>query len=143
MYGALPASGYAGDGSFGGYPSGYPNGYALGGPVLDLADHFLDLSIGFDSKLARKPPTNYLCHLCFCKGHYIKDCPQVSVISLTRFFRKTVVGFTCTQCREDINVHTFHSNVQPKAVCYRKREGVNWTGEGDTADFSVLVPYKI
>lgn len=76
MYGALPASGYAGDGSFGGYPNGYPNGYALGGPVLDLADHFSDLSIGFDSKLARKPPTNYLCHLCFCKGHYIKDCPQ-------------------------------------------------------------------
>lgn len=28
-------------------------------------------------KKARKPPEGYLCHLCFCKGHYIKDCPQV------------------------------------------------------------------
>lgn len=27
---------------------------------------------------ARKPPEGYLCHLCFCKGHYIKDCPEVS-----------------------------------------------------------------
>ena len=27
---------------------------------------------------ARKPPDGYLCHLCFCKGHYIKDCPEVS-----------------------------------------------------------------
>ena len=25
----------------------------------------------------RKPPEGYLCHLCFCKGHYIKDCPEV------------------------------------------------------------------
>lgn len=25
---------------------------------------------------ARKPPEGYLCHLCFCKGHYIKDCPE-------------------------------------------------------------------
>ncbi|XP_066936984.1 zinc finger CCHC domain-containing protein 24-like isoform X2 [Clytia hemisphaerica] len=24
----------------------------------------------------RKPPEGYLCHLCFCKGHYIKDCPE-------------------------------------------------------------------
>ncbi|XP_052873003.1 uncharacterized protein LOC128278331 isoform X2 [Anopheles cruzii] len=22
------------------------------------------------------PPVNYLCHLCFKKGHYIRDCPQ-------------------------------------------------------------------
>eukprot|EP00794_Sanderia_malayensis_P016695 gene16695-18389_t len=29
-----------------------------------------------DSKKMRKPPDGYLCHLCFCKGHYIKDCPQ-------------------------------------------------------------------
>ncbi|XP_012561074.1 zinc finger CCHC domain-containing protein 24 isoform X1 [Hydra vulgaris] len=24
----------------------------------------------------RKPPYGYLCHLCFCKGHFIKDCPE-------------------------------------------------------------------
>lgn len=27
-------------------------------------------------KRVRKPPEGYLCHLCFCKGHYIKDCPE-------------------------------------------------------------------
>ena len=30
-----------------------------------------------ERKKSRKPPEGYLCHLCFCKGHYIKDCPQV------------------------------------------------------------------
>ena len=29
----------------------------------------------------RKPPEGYLCHLCFCKGHYIKDCPEVRILS--------------------------------------------------------------
>jgi hypothetical protein len=28
------------------------------------------------NKINRKPPTTYLCHLCFQKGHFIKDCPQ-------------------------------------------------------------------
>jgi len=27
----------------------------------------------------RVPPSDYLCHLCFQKGHFIKDCPQVSL----------------------------------------------------------------
>ncbi|XP_020893951.1 zinc finger CCHC domain-containing protein 24 [Exaiptasia diaphana] len=27
-------------------------------------------------KTPKRPPDGYLCHLCFCKGHYIKDCPQ-------------------------------------------------------------------
>ncbi|XP_068709026.1 zinc finger CCHC domain-containing protein 24-like [Montipora capricornis] len=27
-------------------------------------------------KRPKRPPEGYLCHLCFCKGHYIKDCPQ-------------------------------------------------------------------
>ncbi|XP_035793162.1 uncharacterized protein LOC118467142 [Anopheles albimanus] len=28
------------------------------------------------SKYSKVPPVNYLCHLCFKKGHYIRDCPQ-------------------------------------------------------------------
>jgi Zinc knuckle len=28
-------------------------------------------------RCAKKPPSTYLCHLCFQKGHFIKDCPQV------------------------------------------------------------------
>ncbi|XP_034049963.1 zinc finger CCHC domain-containing protein 24-like [Thalassophryne amazonica] len=42
-----------------------------------LTDHFSDLSLSSDArKASKKPPPNYLCHLCFNKGHYIKDCPQ-------------------------------------------------------------------
>ncbi|KAK7112439.1 zinc finger CCHC domain-containing protein 24-like isoform X2 [Littorina saxatilis] len=44
------------------------------GSMADLADHFSDLSL--ERKPAKRPPSSYLCHLCFNKGHYIKDCPQ-------------------------------------------------------------------
>ncbi|XP_051769649.1 zinc finger CCHC domain-containing protein 24-like isoform X1 [Ctenopharyngodon idella] len=42
-----------------------------------LTDSFSELSLASEPrKLHKKPPANYLCHLCFNKGHYIKDCPQ-------------------------------------------------------------------
>ncbi|XP_077086983.1 zinc finger CCHC domain-containing protein 24-like [Siphateles boraxobius] len=42
-----------------------------------LTDNFSNLSLASEPrKLYKKPPPNYLCHLCFNKGHYIKDCPQ-------------------------------------------------------------------
>uniref|UniRef100_A0A8C5CTI4 Zinc finger, CCHC domain containing 24 n=1 Tax=Gadus morhua TaxID=8049 RepID=A0A8C5CTI4_GADMO len=42
-----------------------------------LTDHFSDLSLSSEQrKPSKRPPPNYLCHLCFNKGHYIKDCPQ-------------------------------------------------------------------
>ncbi|XP_065303984.1 zinc finger CCHC domain-containing protein 24-like [Dermacentor albipictus] len=79
-------SAYAGESYCGAYtPAGYPNEcsdgycteYSPGGPFTELTDQFSELSLGGgDSRAARKPPPNYLCHLCFCKGHYIKDCPQ-------------------------------------------------------------------
>ncbi|XP_020285393.1 zinc finger CCHC domain-containing protein 24-like [Pseudomyrmex gracilis] len=45
--------------------------------IADLAElpYFNDLTLG-DKKPIKRPPSNYLCHLCFKKGHYIKDCPQ-------------------------------------------------------------------
>lgn len=46
------------------------------GSINDLADHFNDLSLSLERKPSKRPPTTYLCHLCFTKGHYIKDCPQ-------------------------------------------------------------------
>lgn len=47
--------------------------------LSSLADHFSDLSLSPETrKPSKRPPPNYLCHLCFNKGHYIKDCPQVS-----------------------------------------------------------------
>ncbi|XP_026884278.1 zinc finger CCHC domain-containing protein 24-like [Electrophorus electricus] len=45
--------------------------------LSSLTDHFCDLSVNSEPrKLSKRPPPNYLCHLCFNKGHYIKDCPQ-------------------------------------------------------------------
>lgn len=46
--------------------------------LSSLTDHFSDLSLSSEPRKPNKrPPPNYLCHLCFNKGHYIKDCPQV------------------------------------------------------------------
>ncbi|XP_038060103.1 zinc finger CCHC domain-containing protein 24-like isoform X2 [Patiria miniata] len=50
------------------------------GSIGDIADQFSDLSLSpIDRKMGRRPPPTYLCHLCFNKGHYIKDCPQVCI----------------------------------------------------------------
>ena len=46
--------------------------------LSSLTEHFSDLSLSSEArKPSKRPPPNYLCHLCFNKGHYIKDCPQV------------------------------------------------------------------
>ncbi|MGH0118180.1 UNVERIFIED_CONTAM: hypothetical protein FKN15_045327 [Acipenser sinensis] len=46
--------------------------------LSSLTDHFSDLSLSSEPrKPSKRPPPNYLCHLCFNKGHYIKDCPQL------------------------------------------------------------------
>lgn len=42
-------------------------------PIADCADQFAELTL----KPLKRPPSHYLCHLCFQKGHYIKDCPKV------------------------------------------------------------------
>lgn len=57
-------------------PAATPYGAPGPLPISDLAEKFSELSLGFDQKSTKKPPPNYLCHLCFKKGHYIKDCPQ-------------------------------------------------------------------
>lgn len=50
--------------------------------LSSLADYFSDLSLSAEArKPSKRPPPNYLCHLCFNKGHYIKDCPQVSDVA--------------------------------------------------------------
>ncbi|KAK1129770.1 Zinc finger CCHC domain-containing protein 24 [Melipona bicolor] len=43
--------------------------------IGELANRFRELGL-IDRKSAKRPPPSYLCHLCFKKGHYIKDCPQ-------------------------------------------------------------------
>lgn len=49
---------------------------SLSESIGDLADHFGDLNLSLERKPTKRPPPAYLCHLCFKKGHYIKDCPQ-------------------------------------------------------------------
>ncbi|XP_010712633.1 zinc finger CCHC domain-containing protein 24 isoform X2 [Meleagris gallopavo] len=45
--------------------------------LSSLTEHFSDMSLSSEArKPSKRPPPNYLCHLCFNKGHYIKDCPQ-------------------------------------------------------------------
>ena len=49
----------------------------------DLTEHLSDFSMSYERGKCkmRKLPVNYLCHLCFKKGHHIKECPQVSDVS--------------------------------------------------------------
>ncbi|XP_073430867.1 zinc finger CCHC domain-containing protein 24 [Dendrobates tinctorius] len=45
--------------------------------LSSLTEHFSEISLASENrKPSKRPPPNYLCHLCFNKGHYIKDCPQ-------------------------------------------------------------------
>ncbi|XP_012252838.2 zinc finger CCHC domain-containing protein 24-like isoform X1 [Athalia rosae] len=48
---------------------------SLADSIGDLAEHFTELGL-LERKPTKRPPSTYLCHLCFKKGHYIKDCPQ-------------------------------------------------------------------
>lgn len=71
--------------------------------ISKLCDFFSDLDIGFPSYLSASQPQNqlrsdqihqthiqqqktnkvpsgdYMCHVCFRKDHFIRDCPQVGV----------------------------------------------------------------
>ena len=63
--------------------------------LSSLTDHFSDLSLSSESrKPSKRPPPNYLCHLCFNKGHYIKDCPQVRCSLLRRLLTGSA-SFDC------------------------------------------------
>ena len=47
----------------------------------ELTEQLTELNLAaYDrkNKIRRLPP-NYLCHLCFKKGHHIKECPQVGL----------------------------------------------------------------
>ncbi|XP_014405065.1 PREDICTED: zinc finger CCHC domain-containing protein 24 isoform X1 [Myotis brandtii] len=60
-------------------PYGSLNNIADG--LSSLTEHFSDLTLTSETrKPSKRPPPNYLCHLCFNKGHYIKDCPQVWIL---------------------------------------------------------------
>lgn len=50
--------------------------------IGELVEHFGELSL--ERKSSKRPPPTYLCHLCFKKGHYIKDCPQDGAVLQAR-----------------------------------------------------------
>jgi len=70
---------------------GAGGGLSLGGYELNTCDIMTDIQNQLHElsmtdadtnqsnrfRVAKKPPSTYLCHLCFQKGHFIKDCPQV------------------------------------------------------------------
>ncbi|KAL3274320.1 hypothetical protein HHI36_015721 [Cryptolaemus montrouzieri] len=53
----------------------YSNNNSVQDSVADISEQLADLSI-LERRPLKKPPSSYLCHLCFQKGHYIKDCPK-------------------------------------------------------------------
>ena len=54
-------------------PTGYDN-------INELTDQFCELTLAVNKKPNKRPPSTYLCHLCFTKGHFIRDCPQVNYV---------------------------------------------------------------
>ncbi|XP_058806191.1 zinc finger CCHC domain-containing protein 24-like isoform X2 [Phymastichus coffea] len=48
---------------------------SLADSIGDLTEHFTELCM-LDKKPIKRPPTGYMCHLCFRSGHYIRDCPK-------------------------------------------------------------------
>ncbi|KAA0193771.1 hypothetical protein HAZT_HAZT006105 [Hyalella azteca] len=70
----------------------------------ELTEQLSELSLAYDRKnKIRKLPPNYLCHLCFKKGHHIKECPQARPKGegLTPYQgKKRCFGeFRCTKCK--------------------------------------------
>uniref|UniRef100_A0A672PHZ9 Zinc finger CCHC-type containing 24 n=1 Tax=Sinocyclocheilus grahami TaxID=75366 RepID=A0A672PHZ9_SINGR len=60
-----------------------------------LTDSFSDLLLTSEPrKPCRKPPPNYLCHLSFNKGHYIKECPCNKNIFIACFGE-----YKCPKCK--------------------------------------------
>ncbi|CAH6778932.1 Zcchc24 [Phodopus roborovskii] len=73
-------------------PYGSLNNIADG--LSSLTEHFSDLTLTSEArKPSKRPPPNYLCHLCFNKGHYIKDCPQLSGVE---GYRPYLGPFACS-----------------------------------------------
>ncbi|KAG8227673.1 hypothetical protein J437_LFUL006984 [Ladona fulva] len=56
--------------------------FLSGDTIGELAEHFGELAL--ERKSSKRPPSTYLCHLCFKKGHYIKDCPQEGAVLQAR-----------------------------------------------------------
>ncbi|KAK7791022.1 hypothetical protein R5R35_003011 [Gryllus longicercus] len=47
----------------------------VGGELEALTERMQEMNLGF-RKTPKRPPPNYMCHLCWHNDHYIKDCPK-------------------------------------------------------------------
>ncbi|XP_060246688.1 zinc finger CCHC domain-containing protein 24 isoform X2 [Meriones unguiculatus] len=83
-------------------PYGSLNNIADG--LSSLTEHFSDLTLTSEArKPSKRPPPNYLCHLCFNKGHYIKDCPQSLLSCLdVLWWRRPFIPLLRRQRRADL-----------------------------------------
>ncbi|XP_017662577.1 zinc finger CCHC domain-containing protein 24 isoform X2 [Chiroxiphia lanceolata] len=91
--------------------------------LSSLTEHFSDLSLSSEArKPSKRPPPNYLCHLCFNKGHYIKDCPQFV------FAAKSTSLPTTLNIMQSFEVHHSH-----------KSQAGNRAGK-DSISFSKAIP---
>lgn len=61
--------------------------------MSELADQLNLFRIA--QRSTKKPPSTYLCHLCFQKGHFIKDCPMVGHFSLITKFNAIIYWSSC------------------------------------------------
>lgn len=52
-------------------------GDTLSESLVELGERFNEMLLCNNNYTPIRPPYNYLCHLCFQKGHFIRDCPQV------------------------------------------------------------------
>ncbi|XP_018025252.1 GATA zinc finger domain-containing protein 7 [Hyalella azteca] len=100
---SYPDSGYGYGSSFNGLHSPV-HSTGLNGSIGELTEQLSELSLAYDRKnKIRKLPPNYLCHLCFKKGHHIKECPQARPKGegLTPYQgKKRCFGeFRCTKCK--------------------------------------------
>lgn len=71
------------------------------------------LSAGCTKKYPKSSvPADYMCHLCFSKDHFIRDCPQVIFV----FFRLShYISFTRTEKGSS-------KNYEKTAVCYKNSQ---------------------
>ncbi|KAJ8972424.1 hypothetical protein NQ317_012442 [Molorchus minor] len=77
--------------------------------LAELTDQLAELAL--DRRPQKRPPPSYLCHLCFQKGHYIKDCPQARPKGEGKTpyqGRKRCFGeYKCPKCKKKVDVWKF------------------------------------
>ena len=69
-----------------------------------------------------RPPADYLCHICFRKGHFIQDCsqarPREEGLTPYQGTKRCVGEFTCTKCKRKWTSGDSWANVaQPCTKC--------------------------